>query len=76
MNPHPKHKRIKLKKDAYIKLKTEMWNKQYQRCGRCKEYTPPETTHFHHIERSGNDTEENGEIVCWKCHRLIHDGNL
>ena len=79
VKPHHKKKRIKLSKDAYVKLKTEMWNKQYQRCGRCNLYTPPETTHFHHIKSrgaGGDDSEENGKIVCWACHNLIEAGNL
>jgi len=79
MRPYPKKKRIKLSKDEYVKLKTMMWERQYRRCGRCNTYTPPETTHFHHVKSrgaGGDDSEENGEIVCHICHRLIEDGIL
>ena len=79
MNPKPKKKRIKLSKDAYVKLKTELWERQYRRCNRCQKYLTPEYCQFNHIKTrgaGGDDSEENGEIICWKCHHKIGTGEL
>ena len=78
VKPHHKQKRIKLSKDAYVKLVHEIWESQYRRCKVCQKYLQPEDAHPHHIKSrgSGGGDIDNIEILCWKCHRLIHDGNL
>ena len=79
MNPNPKKPRIKLKKDAYVKLVHEIWESQYRRCGECQKYLQPEDAHPHHRKSKGSggdDSMENIEILCWKCHYEKHTGNL
>ena len=79
VKPHQKKKRKKLKKDEYLRLKNRIWDKQYRRCNRCKEYLAPEYCQFNHIKTrgaGGDDSEENGEIVCQECHNKIGTGEL
>ena len=77
--PCPKPERVELNPKDYTKLKDEMWEAGFRSCNRCHEYVPRNEAHYHHIipkSRGRMDTKENGEIVCWKCHRLIEDGKI
>ena len=77
VNPQPKPNRIKLSPYKYSKMKTEAWLIAGGICERCYSYLPRNEAHFHHkTKRSqgGSDEVSNGEILCWKCHRLIEDG--
>ena len=79
VKPHPKKKRIKLKKDAYIKLVHEIWESQHRRCRVCHTYLHPEDAHPHHIKSrgsGGDDSRENIEIRCWECHHKKHTGEI
>ena len=79
IRPDPKKRRKKLSKDEYVKLKHKIWEKQGRRCNRCRNPLTPEYCQFNHIKTrgsGGDDSEENGEIVCWECHHKIGTGEL
>ena len=79
LNPQPKPARTKLKPHEYTKMKTDLWLAANKRCERCRRFLFRSQAQYHHIvSRSlgGDDSPENGEILCWKCHRLIEDGLL
>jgi len=79
MNPNPKNKRIKLKRDAYVKLVHEIWESQYRACNKCHVSLQPEDAHPHHKKSrggGGDDSHENIEIICWKCHHKTHTGEI
>lgn len=76
---HPKHRRIKLKKDAYIKLVHEIWESQYRVCKKCPTYLQPEDAHPHHKKSKGSggdDSRDNIIILCNICHYKIHTGEI
>jgi len=79
VKPHQKKKRIKLKKDAYVKLVHEIWESQYRRCKRCRRYLHPEDAHPHHKKTrgsGGHDDSSNIIILCWECHHRKHTGEI
>ena len=79
MNPQPKPQRVKLKPYEYSKLKTDIWVARGCICEKCFTFLPRKQAHLHHIKRKsqgGSDEWDNLELICYDCHRAIHDGRL
>ena len=71
--PNPKKPPIRLNKKAYIELCKKLYEKQMGICLGCGRWFPPEQFSFHHVSTGGigmkgDDTLENGEGYCLRCH--------
>ena len=76
---YQKKKRIKLKPSEYRKMKTELYNRAKESCEICGRWVEFAQFHVHHIKTrgaGGDDSLDNCQGLCFKCHRAIHDGNL
>ena len=79
VKPHQKKKRIKLSKDAYVKLVHEIWESQYRRCRVCQKYLQPEDAHPHHRKTKGSGGDDSKSyiiILCVDCHYKKHTGEI
>ena len=78
-HPCPKNKAIKLKGKERVLFKMDLLKQQKYRCLKCPKSIASSFGHLHHIQSrgaGGGDTEDNCVILCWKCHRLVHDGKI
>jgi len=45
-------------------------------CEYCGSHFNLEAHHIKSRGSGGGDTDDNLICLCWKCHRLVHDGNI
>ena len=77
----PKNAAIRLKGDAMLKLRLDMWDRDTGRCCDCGEQvswfdTGERTGEMAHIRSrgaNGSDTLENVRLLCRRCHRNSHN---
>lgn len=79
-HPHQKKKRLELTPREYRELRIAACKRAHRHCEICQRFAPLDNTnftpagHFHHIKTraaGGDDTLENGQWVCWKCHNRL-----
>jgi 5-methylcytosine-specific restriction endonuclease McrA len=80
MNPQPKQKPVRLTGTDRILFKHSLLADQGFKCHHCKTYMRNTLQNqLHHLKSrgaGGGDTKDNCVILCWKCHRLAHDGKI
>jgi 5-methylcytosine-specific restriction endonuclease McrA len=77
MNPQPKKKRKKLSPVKYHQVRVDLYNDQKEYCPICGCWMPFDLAHLHHKKSRGSgggDDLENLVLICFKCHRKVHDG--
>jgi len=60
-------------------IKKRVAERDHFQCQACGRGRPMNMLHFHHIIPKGRiriDHEDNILTMCFRCHRLLHDGNL
>ena len=75
---YPKPKRLKLSPSEYHQLRIDLYNEAREHC-QCGRWMAFNESHLHHIKSrgsGGSDDPSNLILICWRCHRKIHDGNL
>jgi len=75
---NPKPKRVKLETSEYRKFKIELYNRAKESCEICERWVALDQCQVHHIKHrwQGDDTPDNCLILCWQCHRRVHDGQI
>jgi hypothetical protein len=86
IRPQPKHKAIRLIGKAYTDFRKNVHNRAHGMCEKCGDWSPYllggrfdliQCGHISHIKSrgaGGSDTMDNGEWLCFWCHRAKHDG--
>ena len=83
--PCPKIKPVRLKGNKRTKLKKDVYDRDEGLCQRCGKWLPRTIdgawhfllcAHLSHkipVGKGGSDTMENCEILCFDCHRAVHE---
>ena len=71
-----KRKRIKLSNGQYRKLADKVLQRDSKTCQYCGCYTESPPHHIKHRSQGGSDILENLVLLCFACHRLLHDGKI
>ena len=77
INPIPKPFRKILTPKEYAEMRVEFYNAQKEHC-KCGRWMSLEQAHIHHKKSrgaGGDDSRDNLELICYQCHRRIHDAN-
>ena len=79
MNPQPKMLRINLMPKEYALLRDKLYRKQHCCCDICGDWNYLNKMDVHHKKTrgaGGDDSEENCQLVCRKCHNDVHGGKF
>ena len=76
---YPKPERLKLSRKDWLDQKHKLYLREFGLCQGCGRWINLAESHAHHIKTrgaGGGDELENLALLCWKCHRAVHDGRL
>ena len=70
----PKHPRVKLHGDCYIRLCRRVLERDNWRCQNCGSASELQIHHIQFRSRMGDDSERNLITLCAACHKDLHRG--